>query len=95
MSNPTLTVVVPAYNEEAALPSFLPELIAYCEESFSHPDKMVQGRVNDSKEKSLAAAAAGATGKFLLKNSRGKRQRHPVIWKYDTLHSIHCDGVGT
>ena len=32
MSDPTLTVVVPAYNEEASLPSFLPELIAFCEE---------------------------------------------------------------
>ena len=31
MSRKSLTVVVPAYNEEAALPTFLPRLIDCCE----------------------------------------------------------------
>ena len=31
MSNQTLTVVVPAYNEEASLPRFLPDLLDCCE----------------------------------------------------------------
>ena len=32
MPEPTLTVVMPAYNEDAALSSFLPEIISFCEQ---------------------------------------------------------------
>ena len=32
MTNPILTIVMPAFNEEVALKKYLPEVIEFCEE---------------------------------------------------------------
>jgi glycosyltransferase involved in cell wall biosynthesis len=70
MSEPTLTVVVPAFNEEASLPTVLPEMIAVCERNGW---RLVV--VDDGSTDATAGILRGFEGRGCLRALRHKRNR--------------------
>jgi glycosyltransferase involved in cell wall biosynthesis len=64
---PSLTVIIPAYNEERSLAKYLPEVITFCKEKNY---KLIV--VNDGSKDSTASVLAGFANESVLKVIRNK-----------------------